>query len=79
MREFHQDPPYPSPMITLDHLGESSVLIFYISYIEDNAYFKFGGIGEISLCFKIFLAASIILSFVFSFICLYVLVAFIGF
>ena len=41
----------PSPMITLDHLGESSVLNFHISYIEDNAYFKFGGIGGISLCF----------------------------
>ena len=33
-----------SPMITLDHLGESSVLNFHISYIEDNAYFKFEGV-----------------------------------
>ena len=36
-------------MVTLDHLGESSVLIFHISYIEDNAYFKFGGIGDFPL------------------------------
>ena len=33
-----------SPMITLDHLGEPSVLNFHISYIEDNAYFKFEGV-----------------------------------
>ena len=46
MREFHQDPPHSSPMITLDHLGESSVLNCHISSIEDNAYFKFGGIGR---------------------------------
>ena len=31
-----------SPMITLDHLGEAYVLSFHISYIEDNACFKFG-------------------------------------
>ena len=40
-----------SLMITLDHLGESFVLTFHISYIEDNACFKFGGV---SLYFKIF-------------------------
>ena len=32
-------------MITLDQLGESYVLNLHISYIENNAYFKFRGIG----------------------------------
>ena len=40
-----------SPMITLDQLGESYVLNLHISYIQNNAYFKFGGIGGVSLCF----------------------------
>ena len=46
-------------MITCDHLGQSSVLNFHISYIEDNACFKFRGIGGFPLFLK--LPASIIL------------------
>ena len=44
-------------MVTLDHLGESSILIFHISYIEDNACFKFGVLGDFPLflnCFSSF-------------------------
>ena len=37
-----------SPMITFDHLGESYVLTFYISYTEDNACFKFRGYPFVS-------------------------------
>ena len=44
----------PRPMITLDHLGGSSILNFHISYIEDNACFKFGGIGGCPFVLKIF-------------------------
>ena len=44
----------PSPMITLDHLGVSSIFNFHISYIEDNAYFKFGGIGGFPFFFLSF-------------------------
>ena len=43
----------PSLMITLDHLEESFVLNLHITYIEDNACFKFG-VGGLSLCFKNF-------------------------
>ena len=40
-------------MIRVDHLGESSVLNFNISYIEDNACFKFGGVlGGFPFVFK---------------------------
>ena len=42
----------PSPMITLDHLGESYVLTFYISYIKDNAYSKFGVLRGFHFVFK---------------------------
>ena len=34
----------PSPMITLDHLGESTYPTLNIPYINDNACFKFGGV-----------------------------------
>ena len=66
-------------MITIDHLGESFVLNLHISYIVDNAYFEFGGIKGISHCFNIFPTASMILSLVFSFSFLFVLVAFMCF
>ena len=51
MGELHQNPPHLSPMIRIDHLGESSILNVHFSYIEDNACFKFRGIEEIFLCF----------------------------
>ena len=74
MREFYQDSPHSSPMITLDHLGESFVFNCHISSIENNAYFNFGGGGGgggISLYFKNFLASIILfLMFSFSFLCL---------
>ena len=81
MRELHQDPTHPSLMTTLGHLGESSVLNLHISYIEDNAYFMFGGIGGIFPLFLNFQATSIVLSFVFSFMlicfsCFYVVSVF---
>ena len=76
MRELHQDLTHPSPMTTLGHLGESSVLNLHISYIEDNAYFMFGGIGGIFPLFLNFPATSIVLSFVFSFRCFYVVSVF---
>ena len=70
-----------TPEPNYHNLSSRGVLCFsfYISYIENHAYFKFGGIGGISLCFKFFPAASIILSLVFSFYCLCVLVAFMCF
>ena len=77
MREFHQDPPHPNLMIVLDELGESSILNFHISYIEDNAYFKFRGIGGVPLFLNF--PASMIQFLVFSFNCLCVLFAFIFF
>ena len=43
-----------SPLIRIDHLGESSILNFHISYITDNACFKFGGIGGCPSVFKTF-------------------------
>ena len=61
----------PSPMITLDHLGVSSIFNFHISYIEDNAYFKFRGIGGFPFFF-FKLPASIILFLVFSFSFFYI-------
>ena len=61
-------------MIIIDHLGESYVLNFHISYIEGIAYFKLGGNGGVPL-FLNFLA-SIILCLVFSFNFLCVLVPF---
>ena len=39
-------------MIALDQLGESPVLNLHISYIEDNAYFKFEGIRGVPLFLK---------------------------
>ena len=64
-------------MITLDQLGESSILNFHISYIEDNAYFKFGVLGGVPLFLNF--PASIILILMFSFSYLCVLFSFICF
>ena len=64
-------------MIALDHLGESFVLNLHISYIEDNAYFKFKGISGVLLF--LYFPASVILFLVFFFNCLCVLFSFICF
>ena len=44
MRDFIKTNLNPSPMIRIDHLGELYVLKLKISYIEDNACFKIGGV-----------------------------------
>ena len=66
------------PMITLDHSGESYVLTFHISYIEDIEYFKFGGGVLCVALFENFSGLNFpVLVFSFNFLC--VLISFICF
>ena len=62
-------------MTTLDQLGESSVPNLHISYIEGNAYFKFGVIEGCPFVFK-FSSFYYLFFLVFSFSCLCILVVF---